>query len=220
MKTQLIVFIAALGLACNTVAGQDLHWGQLQKDQQHFIAAKFGADYATILGVAYGYRLAKTQPAFISAEFSAPFGTNILEDWKLRLAYQRRVWQGGDLALSLKPGMIVRTYASNIAKILNVGLELNTSLGYYRPKWFLAVEAGVDHTLASKLKQGSLKENYPGIYEGWIGSTGGNFKFGANVGHSLGKQLVSLRLGKVYARNFRDNPTLPFYFELALVKVW
>jgi hypothetical protein len=65
-----------------------------------------------------------------------------------------------------------------------------------------------------------LKENYPGIYEGWIGSTGGNFKFGMNVGHVLGKQFVSLRLGKVYARNFQDNPTLPFYFELALVKVW
>jgi hypothetical protein len=41
-----------------------------------------------------------------------------------------------------------------------------------------------------------------------------------NVGHVLGKQFVSLRLGKVYARNFQDNPTLPFYFELALVKVW
>ncbi|WP_373552588.1 hypothetical protein [Haliscomenobacter sp.] len=220
MKSRLFVLVFALCWMHSMTFAQDLNWAQVQKEQQHFVAAKFGADYATVLGLSYGYRLPGKNLSFVSAELSSPFGRDLLDDWKLRLAYQLRVWQGGKLGLSLKPGLILRKYDSNIAKVLNVGIDLNTALGYYRPKWFIAAEAGVDHSLASKLKQGSLKENYPGIYEGWIGSTGGNFKFGGHLGYSFGTQLASLRLGKVYAQNFRDNPTLPFYFELTLLKIW
>ena len=220
MKLRLFILVSALCLIHSVTHAQDLNWAQVQKEQQHFVAAKFGADYATVLGLSYGYRLPGKKLSFVSAEVSSPFGRGLLDDWKLRLAYQLRVWQGGKLGLSLKPGLLVRAYESNIAKVLNVGIDLNTALCYYRPKWFLAAEAGVDHTLASKLKQGSLKENYPGIYEGWIGSTGGNFKFGGHFGYSFGNQLATLRLGKVYAQNFRDNPTLPFYFELTLLKIW
>lgn len=220
MKNQLFIIIATLCTIHSTVGAQDLNWAQIQKKQRHFVTAKFAADYSTVVGLSYGYRLPGKNPSLLSAELSSPFGGDFLDDWKLHLAYQRRVWHQGNLALGLKPGLLLRAYESNIAQVLNVGLELQAALGYYRPKWFLAAETGVDHTLASKLKQGSLKENYPGIYEGWIGSTGGNFKFGGHVGYSFGNQLVSLRLGKVYAQNFRDNPTLPFYFELTLLKVW
>lgn len=220
MKNQLLVLISILCCMHSIAGAQDLNWTQIQKEQRHFVTAKFAADYATVLGLSYGYRLPGKSLSLLSAELSSPFGGDFLDDWKLRLTYQRRVWQQGDFALGIKPGLLARAYQSNIAQVLNVGLELQAALGYYRPKWFLAAEAGVDHTLTSKLKQGSLKENYPGIYEGWIGSTGGNFKCGGHVGYSFGTQLVSLRLGKVYAQNFRDNPTLPFYFELTLLKIW
>jgi len=217
MKTRFFILICILCLLGNGVFAQDLNWAQVQKDQQQFVSAKFAADYATVMGLAYGYRLPGKKINLLSAELSSPFGGDWLDDWKLRLAYQRCLWQGDNLALSLKPGLLVRGYKSNIAQVMNVGLELQAAFGYYRPKWFLAAEAGVDRALASKLQHGSLKENYPSIYEGWIGSTGGNFKFGGNLGYSFGNQLVSLRLGKVYAQNFQDNPTLPFYFELTLL---
>lgn len=220
MKTPFFILICTLCLFGNGVFAQDLNWAQVHKDQKHFVSAKFAADYATVMGLAYGYRLPGKSLSLLSAELSSPFGGDWLDDWKLRLAYQRRLWQQGNLGLSLKPGLVVRAYESNIAQVLNLGLELQAALGYYRPKWLLAAEAGVDHTLTSKLQHGSLKENYPGIYEGWIGSTGGNFKFGGHIGYSFGNQLVSLRLGKVYAQNFQDNPTLPFYFELTLLKIW
>lgn len=220
MKPQLFILIFALGLLHNSLLAQDLNWAQVEKDQQHLVAAKFGADYATVMGLSYGQRLPGKQPAFVSATFSTPFGGDWLDDWKLRLAYQRRIWQEGHLALSLKPGLIARAYQSEIAQLLNLGIDLNATLGYYRPKWFLAAELEVDHTLATRLNHGSLQENYPEIYDGWVGSSGGNFKFGGNLGYSFGNQLVSLRLGKVYAQNFQDNPTLPFYFELTLLKIW
>lgn len=220
MKALFFILIGALCSLGNGLLAQDLNWAQLQKGQQHFVSAKFAADYATVMGLAYGYRLPGKNLSLLSAELSSPFGGDWLDDWKFRLAYQRRLWQEGNLAFSLKPSLLARGYKSNIAQVLNVGLDLNVALGYYRPKWFLAAEAGADQTLATQLKQGSLKENYPGIYEGWIGSTGGNFKFGGHLGYSFGTQLASLRLGKVYAQNFRNNPTLPFYFELTLLKTW
>lgn len=220
MKNQLFIVLSLLCWMHSVAGAQDLNWAQIPTEQRHFVAAKFAADYATVMGVSYGYLLPGKCLSLLSAELSTPFGGDFLDDWKLRMAYQRRVWQQGNFALGLKPGLLVRAYESKIAQVLNVGLELQTALGYYRPKWFLAAEVGVDHTLASKLKQGSLKENYPDIYEGWISATGGNFKLGGHIGYSFGTQFASLRLGKVYAQNFRDNPTLPFYVELTLLKIW
>jgi hypothetical protein len=199
---------------------QDLNWEAVRNEGQHFVGLKFGADYATVMGLSYGQRLPSKRQSFLAAEFSTPFGRDLLDDWKLRFSYQRELWQQGHFSLGLKPGLIMRGYESNVAKVLNIGIDLSAALGYYRPKWMLAAEVKIDHTLASKLNHQFLKEVYPEIYNGWIGSTGGNLKVGAQFTRTVGGQQVALRIGKVYAQNFKDNPTLPFYFELSLLKLW
>ena len=220
MKLRCLWMALPLCFMLVSAKAQDLNWGRVRDQGQHFVGVKFGADYATMLGVSYGQRLPGKGQSFLAAEFSNAFGRDLLDDWKLRLSYQRELLQQGHFSLGLKPGLILRAYDSDIAKVLNVGIDLSAALGYYRPKWMLAAEVNVDHTLASKLNHQFLKEIYPEIYNGWIGSTGGNFKVGAQFAHHLGAQQIALRVGKVYAQNFKDNPTLPFYFELSLVKVW
>ena len=220
MKFRLLLMALPLCLMLVSVKAQDLNWERVRDGSQHFVGVKFGADYATVMGVAYGQRLPGKGQSFLAAEFSSAFGQDLLDDWKLRLSYQRELWHQGHFSLGLRPGLILRTYDSNIAKVLNVGIDLSAAVGYYRPKWMLAAEVNLDHTLASKLNHRFLKEIYPEIFNGWIGSTGGNLKVGAQFARTIGGQQVALRVGKVYAQNFKDNPTLPFYFELSLLKVW
>ena len=220
MKLRCLLMALPLWLMHVSAKAQDLNWERVRDEDQHFVGVKFGADYATVMGVAYGQRLPGKGQSFLAAEFSNAFGRDVLDDWKLRLSYQRELWHQGHFSLGLKPGLILRTYDSDIAKVLNVGIDLSAALGYYRPKWMLAAEVNLDHPLASKLDHRFLKEIYPEIYNGWIGSTGGNLKVGAQFARTIGGQQVALRVGKVYAQNFKDNPTLPFYFELSLLKVW
>lgn len=200
---------------------QDLNWWQLRDQQQnHFIAAKFSADYGTVAGLSYGLRLPGKAVTFLAADFSSPFGKDLLDDWKMRLSLQRELWHSGHLSLGVKPGLLLRRFDSNIARLFNTGVDLTASLGYYSVKWTLAADAHYDQTLMTNVKHHSLQEFYPGIYNGWFGATGGNFKFGGQVAYSFGGNMLSLKLGKAFAKNFQDNPTLPFYFDLGFVKMW
>lgn len=220
MKPRMLLMALPLWLMLISAKAQDLNWVQVRDEGQHFVELKFGADYATVMGLSYGQRIPGKRQSFFAAEFSTAFGLDLLDDWKLRLSYQRELWHQGHFSLGLKPGLTLRGYESDVAKVLNVGIDLNTALGYYCPKWMLAAEVNIDHTLASSLNHQFLKEIYPEIYNGWIGSTGGNIKVGAQFARTFGGQQVALRVGKVYAQNFKDNPTLPFYFELSLLKLW
>jgi hypothetical protein len=219
MKFLLISILMVLSFV--KLQAQDLNWWQLRDQQQsHFIAAKFSADYATVAGLSYGQRLPGKVSTFLVADFSSPFGKDLLDDWKMRLSIQHELWHTGHLSLGIKPGFIVRRFDSNIARLFNTGVDLTATLGYYGAKWSLAADMQYDQTLMTNVQHHSLQEFYPGIYNGWIGATGGNFKFGGQVAYSFGGNMVSLKLGKAFARNFQDNSTLPFYFDVGFVKMW
>lgn len=202
------------------IFAQDLHARLVERSQNHFVAAKFGGDYGMVTGLSYGRRLPGKYPAFVAAGLSMPFGKDFLDDWKIRVTVQREIWHRGRFSMEIKPGIILRRYESGIATLLNTGVDLTTAVGYSSTKWSFLVKANYDQTIATKIKHYFLKENYPEIYNGWIGPTGGNFKFGVYAARSFGKNVASLELGKAYARNFGDNQTLPFYFDLTFARLW
>ena len=220
MKYRFIIIPALLIVFSLRLYAQDLNWGQVRDQQNHFMAAKFGADYATVMGLSYGQRLPWKLQTFLAVDLSSSFGQDLLDDWKMRFSVQSELWHSGHLSLGVKPGFIIRRFDSNVARLFSTGVDLTATLGYFGAKWTFAAEAHYDQTLATNVKHHFLQENYPGIYNGWIGATGGNFKFGGQLGYSFAENMLALKLGKAYARNFKDNPTLPFYFELSLLRAW
>ncbi len=214
------IFISAmLALIFTPMKAQNLHY-QMSSGHNHFLAAKFGADYGTVIGLSYGQRITSAKPTFLTVESSIPFGHKLLDDWKMRLAVESELWKTRHFSFTLKPGFIVRRYDTDIARLLNIGADLTTSFGYFNAKWLFAIEANYDQSLSTHIKHHSLQENYPDIYNGWIGPAGANLKFGAQAGYAFGKNFLSIKAGKVYARSFQDNPTLPFYFEITCLRLW
>jgi hypothetical protein len=122
----------------------------------------------------------------------------------------------GSVSLNFKPGIVLRRYESSASRVYNVGLAAQTAVGVYRPKWFAAVAGNYDRAVASHIRHSKLKEYYPDIRDGWYGSTGGNFKFGVKTGVNFKTVGIALNAGKVYGQNFKNNPTLPFYFDVSL----
>jgi len=211
---KLIIVTVVFTIFFNRVSAQDINWRSIGTSQSHFIAAKFGGDYGMSSGLSYGIMLPGKHPTFFMTDLSMPFGKVFLDDWKIRVSMQREIWHRGNFSIGIKPGVILRRQQSSVATLLNTAIDLTLAAGYSSSKWSVLAKANYDQTIATHINHHSLKENYPEIYNGWVGATGGNFKFGVHATRSFGKNRVSLELGKMYARNFSDNPTLPFYFEM------
>ncbi|MBK9492708.1 MAG: hypothetical protein IPO07_31005 [Haliscomenobacter sp.] len=102
---------------------QDLNWGQVRDQQTHFVAAKFGADYATVAGLSYGQRLPWKLQTFLAVDLSSSFGQDLLDDWKMRFSVQSELWHSGRLSLGIKPGFMLRRFDSNVARLFSTGVD-------------------------------------------------------------------------------------------------
>lgn len=223
MKTHfpLALFLVIASSFMSTVSkAQYVYWPSLQEGNKHLITTKFGADYSSYYGLNYGYVLGNRRPVVLSAELSAPFGNEPLDDWKGRLSAQTIVWQKSALNIQLNPGFVARRYASPAATLVNLGADLNVTIGLSGERWGVAAFGHIDESLSTHATHHMLKEFYPEIRDGWYGSGGGNIKLGGIATYRIQSWNINLELGKIYAQNFKDNPTLPFQFELALQKVF
>ena len=61
--------------------------------------------------------------------------------------------------------------------LANFGSDLSSTIGYYKPKWFVATEVGFDKAIVTHFKHSDLfKEHFPDVKDGWYEpATGGNF---------------------------------------------
>lgn len=216
MKSNRLIIIALCCLAAGAISAQEVNYRALSAGQNNLFALHFGADYGTVYGFTYARRLPGERTKLLGLTFSVPFGNDAFDDWKATVHARGELLRLGNFSLDLKPGVTFRRYESAAARVYNFGWELQTGIGFYRPKWFAGVTGGYDGSVASLLRHRNLAENYPGIQDGWYRTTGGNFKFGVKTGLNFRKVGVALHAGKVYGRNFKDNPTLPFYLDLAV----
>jgi hypothetical protein len=166
----------------------------------------------------YGYQLPFKHPVVVGAGISVPFGNHFMDDYKIDVNAQTEVWHSNSFSFAVQPGMLMRRYHSAVAGLYNIGVDLTTSFGYSRSTWGVAVEANYDWSRATYIEHKTLEEYYPGIRDGWYTSTGGNFKFGVKGNYWLKSTGVSLKAGKIFGQNFSDNPTVPYYTELSVLK--
>jgi hypothetical protein len=107
-----------------------------------------------------------------SLDLSTPAGKTIFDDYKIKAGGQLRICNYKNMQLAVKINGITRRLNSEMVKALNLGVETGLSLGYYKPKWFLAAEAGYDKTVVTRLQHTHLvKENYAAVVDGWYAST-------------------------------------------------
>lgn len=214
-----LILLGLLVLTFATSHAQDINWRALNNTPAHLVALQLGADYGTYYGITYGYAFQKgALPLAVGADFSLPFGDQLADDWKLNLNVQAELWHSNAWSLTVKPELTLRRYASDIATVFNVGAGATAVFGLVKPRWGIVGEANYNAALASNIRHDRLKEYYPDIRDGWYGNTGGNFQFGLRAQYTIHTWSAFLKLGKTYAQDFKDNPTLPFYFNLAVQK--
>lgn len=197
---------------------QDVNWKTV-KNNRHLVAAGLGGDYNFYYFASYGYVFGNPLiPVVIGTDFSVPFGEDLADDWKWRTSVQAGLWNRRNFSLSLKSSFVFRRYESSLAQMYNTGAEITLLAGYLRPGWGVMALGNYDASIATRIKHGWLKESYPEIRDGWYGATGGNFKFGARGNLSFRSWNTYLTAGKHFGRDFKDNPTFPFFTELSIQK--
>ena len=89
MKNILIITIL-LYLIPNTINAQNINWRAFNQEQKHIIGINTGLDYGLTYGINYGLKLNTKLPIVINGEFSLPAGNKVLEDFKVKWAYNLR----------------------------------------------------------------------------------------------------------------------------------
>jgi hypothetical protein len=216
MKTLLSYILFILTLVPLQGVTQEINWRSLGSNTTHFGAINMGGDYGSYFGGSYGYVLKRGASSIILGhELTLPFGSDAVDDFKMKTSLQSELWHSETLSFAVKSGLIVRAYESEMAHMYNVGADITFTFGYLKPRWGIEALANYDRSMATHIDNKLLKEYYPGIQDGWYDSSGGNYKFGIRGNRSLGSTTIFLNVGKATGQDFEDDPTLPFYFDLA-----
>jgi hypothetical protein len=217
MKNVEFIFMAVALLGAATLANaQTLNWNTLSGEQKHIVDLNAGIEYGATIGVGYGYHPKASLPIILNAEFSMPTGNNLMDDFKAKMGVQFRWWQWRSLAFSAEAQGIFRRYKSAYVRLLNFGSDVSGAVGLYRPRWFVAAQAGFDKAIVTHFKHSDLlKDAYPAIKDGWYEpATGGNFYYGLQGGYSFSKLDIYLEAGKIIEQDFKTAPMIPLYARL------
>lgn len=205
----------------NTLRGQTINWRSFQGDQRHIVSLYAGYDYSFAIGAGYGYQWKRSRPVVLNVEYSMPSGQILLDDLKSKIGIQTELVHLGSFAATTRLSAVFRRYENELARISGFGSEWAVAAGYYRSHWFLAGECAMDKAIATKIKHSDLaRENFPDIQNGWFVPTAGNFSYGLQIGGSIKKMDIFLRIGKVLTQNFKSTPTIPAYFQVGLNRRW
>ncbi len=216
MKFIKAIFGMSLICCCLSLKAQEINWKNLEENQKHIIQANIGWDYSLSFGLGYKYRVNPGQPLLIGGSFSFPSGKTLFDDFKVKLGGQYRLIEKDHFIASLSLYGIYRRYESDLVRLQNVGSEISGDFGYYKPKWFAAVEVGFDKAIVTHFKHSDIYNEF--IYEaknGWYEPpTGGNFFYGLKAGYSFPSSDLTFSIGQVLTEKFNTTPLIPYYTKL------
>lgn len=198
------------------VFSQTINWESLHSEQKHIINVNAGADYGLTVGAGYGYQLKSKIPIVLNLEHSVPSGKNLPDDFKTKIGGYIRLYEINNFQFSAKVQGVFRRFENSFAHLTNFGSDMAGIAGYYKPKWFVAGEAGFDKAIVTHFKHTkAYKEIFPDVKDGWYEpATGGNFYYGLQTGFSFGRNDIYLKGGKVVTQDFSTSPMLPYYLQL------
>lgn len=215
MKNLKLNAIIVAILSCIFSHAQTINW----KNNNHnsLVNVGVGLEYGSVYNIGFGQKIEIGKiPIIVNTEISIPFGEKKIDDFKTKIGGIVRVLKINNINIGIKVQGIFRVYNNDFVRILNFGSDFSTTIGYYRPKWFVSTEVGFDKAIVSHFKHTDLyKSNFPDVVDGWYEpSTGGNFYYGLQTGYSFKKHDITLKIGKLVTQDFKTTPIIPFYLQL------
>jgi hypothetical protein len=211
------IFLIAIFAITSASFSQNINWAALIKEQKHIISVNIGLDYATTLGLGYGYQLNSKMPILVNIEFSAPFGETHFDDFKTKIGGQLEVLKIGRFSTTAKAYAIFRRFENDNGRLLNFGSEFSAVSGYFKTNWYIAGEFGFDKAIVTHIKHSDvMREIYPEVKKGWYIPTGGNFFYGIQSGFSFGSIDVNLKIGTIITQDFKTTPDFPYYLQFGI----
>ncbi|MEO6285282.1 MAG: hypothetical protein ABIO93_17940 [Dyadobacter sp.] len=215
MRHFLITLLFFMALA-KLAKAQVINWRSFEA-QQRMATLNAGLDYGLTYGAAYAHRLNTRVPIALTMDASIPSGHKLLDDFKVRMGLQVEVLRVGNLSATLKVNGVFRRFENPGARLLNFGGEFGGIVGYCKPGWFIAGEAGFDKAIVTHVQHAaSVVDQTAGLRSGWYIPTGGNFQYGLQGGVSLRKTDLTLRAGRLLQQDFKTSPLLPLYAQLGI----
>lgn len=212
------VFLITLTSTYHTATSQTLNW-KIIDSTKHILNANFGLDYALAYGVGYGFKLNTNLPVVLNANVSIPAGDNMFDDFKTKIGGQIGLLNKSNFVGSITLFGIYRKHQTQLVQLQNFGSEMKGAFGYYKPRWFTAVEVGFDKAIVTHFKHSQEYKDkiYADVVNGWYEpATGGNFYYGLQGGYSFKKLDITINVGKVISQDFKTPPLLPFHLNLGI----
>jgi hypothetical protein len=201
--------------SCLAGFGQSVNWRSLAPNQQ-LVSVGVALDQGLIFSAGYAHRVGR-QPMVLTLGASLPSGQRLLDDFNVRLGLQVEVVRLGNWSATLKGEGVFRRFENPYARLLNWGSTFGALVGYYKPTWYVAGEAGIDRAIITHVRHSQrVLEGLPGLRSGWYIPTGGTLHYGLQTGVSLGKTDVVLRAGQLVQQDFKTKPLIPFYGQLSV----
>ena len=213
--------LLAAALASFAAGAQEVNLAQLDAAPNHF-HLRTGADFGLV--AAAGYERAMTlldRTVLIGGDLTVPAGGLDLADFRLRATALAPIVAGERWKLAASVAPTLRGTSDAAARLVDAGLDLGATGGYYAPAWFAALETGFDWALATHVTHRDAYRQlvYGSARDGWYANPGGVFRAGLQAGASFSRFDLVLRAGKLVDRG-GNAPTLPFYATLALDTRW
>ncbi|WP_345992539.1 hypothetical protein AAEU33_10475 [Chryseobacterium sp. Chry.R1] len=216
-NNKLYIKIAFFILICNVVKSQTVNWAGLENGERHILNANIGAEYGAVFGLGYGYKFhGKLFPTIVNIEVSTPAGEDLFDDFKTKAGAHVRWIKVGDFHFSTKVQGVFRKFENENVQLLNFGVDMSGTIGYYRRRWFGALEIGFDKAIVTHFKHSDhYREIYPAVKDGWYEpATGGNFYAAIQGGYTFSNQEIYLKIGGIVSQDLKTKPQLPYLLQV------
>lgn len=211
----------ALAAPVTPALAQPINLGSLD-DEPNRVQVSTGAEYGFVAGVGYSRILPfLDRRVVLSGEATLPWASLDLADYRVRAGALVPIvgstrWK---LAGALAPTL--RGTRNQVSDMTDLGVDASLVGGFYTPRWFVALESGVDLALTTHVRPSdAYRMNvHAGAQDGWFANPGANLRGGLQAGVTLARYDLILRAGQV-----RDAggaaPLLPFYGTLTVDARW
>lgn len=218
MKRLLITIIAVAPLAAHA---DPLNVGAVASDT-NIVTVTTGEEHGLVVGVGFDRVSAVADhPVIVGGDVALSAAGFDLADFRVRAGALTPIVDGAHWKILGGATAVVRGTHDDIARMLDLGVDVTAAAGYYARHWFAAGELGFDAALVTHIAPTDAYRMvvYPDARDGWYRTTGGLLRIGVQGGVSLGHDDVALRAG-ILRDVEGDPPLFPMYATITYARHW
>jgi hypothetical protein len=215
MSAARVILLGAL--VAGTAGAQDVNLARLGDGAPNRISIRTGAEYGLVAGVAYAHEVPVLgRTLLLGADAAMPWAGLDASDWRIRATALLPVVDGERWKLAATLAPTLRETTNDVARMTGLGVDVGALGGWYAPRWYAALEAGLDAGLTTHVASSDRYRQivYAGARDGWYGMPGGNLRVGLQAGLSFSRFELALRVGRLRSVD-GDGPAFPMYGTLA-----